>query len=280
MIIDSHCHAFARWPDASVPDPETRGIFEQLRFEMDSAGVDMALIIAGGRVPGNSDYVMSKIGELADRYVLFPDVDCKWSENYHVAGAADRLSAVVDKYRPRGFTHYLRDDDDGSWLLSTEGRAFFAVAAQSGLIVSLHILPHQLHHLRQLARAFPAVPFLIHHLGLPRLDEGRLREVLACGVEPNLHVKISAFDAGYPRAWDYPYPLARPFVMRLIEAFGPERSHWGSNFPMSRSAMTYRQTLECLREHVPVTSTAVMDAVLGESLLRLLEAAGHHRAAV
>ena len=43
MIIDSHCHAWTTWPyDTSVPDPQHRGVIEQLLFEMDKEGVDRA----------------------------------------------------------------------------------------------------------------------------------------------------------------------------------------------------------------------------------------------
>ena len=46
MIVDSHCHAWRRWPyQPPVPDPESRGLVEQLLWEMDRHGVDRAAVV-------------------------------------------------------------------------------------------------------------------------------------------------------------------------------------------------------------------------------------------
>ena len=59
-IIDSHCHAWRRWPyQPPVPDFESRGLVEQLLFEMDAAGVDQAAVVCA-RIehnPDDNDYV-------------------------------------------------------------------------------------------------------------------------------------------------------------------------------------------------------------------------------
>ena len=60
MIIDSHCHAWELWPyQPAVPDPESRGIVEQLLDEMGKNGVDMATIVCAQiwQNPANNDYV-------------------------------------------------------------------------------------------------------------------------------------------------------------------------------------------------------------------------------
>ena len=46
MIIDSHCHAWTRWPyQPPVPDDEYRGKIEQLIHEMDLNSVDQAVLV-------------------------------------------------------------------------------------------------------------------------------------------------------------------------------------------------------------------------------------------
>lgn len=280
MIVDSHCHAFKMWPDGPVPYPETRGDFSQLVFELDTAGVDRAVILAGGEERwANSDYVNEVIGSASERFYLFPDIDCYWSTTYHVPGAAERLRSTLLKFHPRGFTHYLRDDDDGTWLISAEAREFFEIAEEMRQIVSIHVRPHQLQPLRQLARSFSSTRFLIHHLGFP-LYPGTtpnlvVRELLECAEIENLHLKISGFDIGSARPWDYPYNEVVEIATSLIEAFGGARAHWGSNFPMCTPAMTYRQSLEGIREHVRWKSDRERDQVLGDSFFALLNYGAH-----
>src|SRR5215217_1512875 len=76
MIIDSHCHAWPRWPyQPPVPDDESRGRVEQLLNEMDLHGVDQAVVICARieRNPDNNDYIAEQARRYADRLHQFPD---------------------------------------------------------------------------------------------------------------------------------------------------------------------------------------------------------------
>ena len=128
--------------------------------------------------------------------IQFPVVDSAGSVEYHIAGAADRLNGVADRRSIAGFTHYLGVSNDG-WLVSDEGLASFAVAAERSLIASIAGSPAWLADLRRVAATYPALPIIVHHLGTARAEEGLdspgLRNLLAAGVEPNIAVKASGF---------------------------------------------------------------------------------------
>ena len=191
MIIDSHCHAWAHWPyEPAVPDPRSRGTIEQLLFEMDQNGVDRAVVICAAIAhnPENTAYVADAATRLGGRILPFADIDCSWSTTYHAPGAAARLLQAAARWQLVGFTHYLKPDDDATWLVQADGLAFFAAAAERGMIASLACLPPQMPAIRELARRFPAMPILIHHLGRPRaalgFEASGIREVLAAAAEP------------------------------------------------------------------------------------------------
>ena len=58
----------------------------------------------------------------------------------------------------------------------------------------------------------------------------------------------------------------------LYTAFGAERLHWGSDYPVVRWAMTYRQSLEVIKTHAAdIIRPEDMDRVLGSSLHDLLQ---------
>jgi predicted TIM-barrel fold metal-dependent hydrolase len=111
-----------------------------------------------------------------------------------------------------------------------------------------------------------------------RLSEGAdppsLREVLASAALPNIHVKLSGFHYVDTVAWDFPYPRCRPVVQALYEHFGPERLHWGSDYPVVRKAMTYQQALEAVRTACDFITPADMPRILGDSLYELVERHG------
>jgi L-fuconolactonase len=266
MIVDSHCHAWRYWPyDPPVPDPHGRPAVEQLLFEMDQCGVQEAVLVAAriDHNPDNNDYVQYCVRRFPDRLYQFADVDCMWTPTYHRPGADQRLREAVGTYRLRGFTHYVDAADDGSWFFSEAGQAFFHTAAGLNQIVSLHLPVHLQPVLRRLADQFADTPFVCHHMAYPVTTEGpegaALKQILASAAV----------------GWEYPHAESAYIVRALYEHFGPERLHWGSDYPVVRWAMTYRQALEVIRTHcAEIISPADMDRVLGSSLHDLLQTHG------
>jgi predicted TIM-barrel fold metal-dependent hydrolase len=276
VIIDSHTHAWEYWPYVpAVPDPESRGRVEQLLWEMDRCAVDRAVLVCAriDHNPDNNDYVAARVREYPDRLIQFADVDCSWTETYHAPGAAGRLRAAAERYGLRGFTHYLKADYD--WFDSAEGLDFFGTAADLGLVASLALGPGWQPALRRLAERFPSLPFLCHHMAGARAAEppphSELAEILASAAVPNIHVKLSGFHYVSHTSWEYPYPDTLWVVRRLYEAFGPDRLCWGSDYPVVRFHMTYRQALEAFRTHCAFVPEQDQARILGGNLQRLLE---------
>jgi L-fuconolactonase len=282
VIVDSHCHAWRYWPyTPAVPDPESRPLVEQLLFEMDQCGVEEAVLVAAriDHNPDNNDYVADCVRRYPDRLYQFADVDCMWTSTYHAPGAAGRLADAVRAYNLRGFTHYVDADDDGSWFFSDDGHAFLKAAAELNQIVSIHLPVHLQATLRQLSGRFPDTPFVCHHMAYPVTEEGpdgaALSSILASAKQPNIHIKLSGFHYAAPVGWAYPHEPSRYIVRALYEAFGPERLHWGSDYPVVRWAMTYRQALEVIRTHcADIIPSSDMERVLGTSLHDLLQRHG------
>ena len=183
MIIDSHCHAWERWPyEPPVPDFHGKGRFEQLLNEMDLNGVDQAFLVCAGieHNPHNNEYIARMSSLYSGRIRQVADVDCSWSETYHTPGAADRLRQAAERWSLQAFTHYMKPDDDGSWLYGEEGLAFFGAAVEMGLIASIACSPHHHAALHRVSERFPQLPILIHHMGHPIVGEKeRLAQVLA-----------------------------------------------------------------------------------------------------
>ncbi|MEM7032554.1 MAG: amidohydrolase family protein [Chloroflexota bacterium] len=276
MIIDSHCHAWTRRPyDPPVPDDEHRGRVEQLLNEMDLHGVDQAMIVCAqiDHNPENNAYIAEQVRQHPDRLHQVADVDCSWSETYHTPGAADRLKAAVEQWPIKGFTHYLRGEDDG-WFDSDEGIAFFKVAEKEKLIASIAGAPHHQPALRRVAERFPTVPIVCHHLAGARATgdapHQALKEILASAKLPNIYIKLSGFAYCSHVNWDYPYSDTHWIVRSLYEHFGPYRMCWGSDYPVVRFYMTYKQSLEAFRTHCTFVPEEDQAWILGKTLNQLL----------
>jgi len=278
VIIDSHCHVWERWPyQPPVPDPDSRARAEQLLLEMDQHGVARAVLVAAaiGGNDANNAYVAATAAAHPGRFVPFADIDSRWSPTHHTEGAAARLALAADRFALAGFTHYLDEADPGDWLLSEEGRRFFGLAQARRLIASLSVTPAQMPAVAALAEAFPRLAIVGHHLGFlgPRfaaVADGP-RWVIEAARHRNLHIKISGFGTVAAAGEDYPYPGLAWIVRALRDAYGPWRLFWGSDYPVSRRHMTYRQTLDMARRHSGLADADV-EIVLGPALERLLSA--------
>ncbi len=276
MIIDCHTHAWDHWPyEPPVPDPASRGRVEQLLWEMDRNKVDRAVLVCAriDHNPHNNDYGFSCVQKYPDRLLMFADVDCSWSETYHAPGAAGRLEEGAKKYDLKGYTHYLKSDYE--WFESKEGLAFFEKTAQLGLIASLALGAGWHPALRQLARRFPSVVFLCHHMAGARAGEKppypNLREVLKSAEVPNIHIKLSGFHWVSQVQWDYPYADTLWIVRELYAHYGPQRLCWASDYPPVSWYMTYQHSLEVVRKHCAFIPEEDKKLILGGNMQRLLK---------
>ena len=277
MIIDAHCHAWQHWPyQPAVPDAQSRATAERLVWEMDQNGVAQAVMIAAAidHNPDNAAYTGACAQASNGRLLAFPDVDCRWHATHQTPGADNRLRDVARRLNPTGFNHYLHEERDPSWLLSADGLAFFAVANELRLIVSLACGARQMPTACALADRFPETPFLIHHLGRVKaepLDAEGLQYLLAGASSPNIYVKLSGFGYALKHGWDFPCAPTQAIVKALYEHFGPGRLCWGSDYPVSQRYMTYRQSLEIVRTHCRFIPEDAMQQVLGGTMRKLLQ---------
>ncbi len=100
--------------------------------------------------------------------------------------------------------------------------------------------------LRSVAAAHPRAAFVVSHVGNPSLDGERLSrggELVDLAEVPNILVLLS----GLAMFCAFPYAPLDRLVMSVVEAFGPERVMWGSNYPVSSGdPADYRRELELL----------------------------------
>ena len=163
------------------------------------------------------------------------------------------------------------DPDQAAWgspttrpagmLLDPKMREGFAKLGALGLTFDCYMFHPQLGDLIDLARAFPAQPIVLNHvggaIGLGRYKgkrdavfaewSGRLKELAAC---PNVYIKLGGlgmrvfgFDVhekAEPPSSETLAGLWRPYIETCIAAFGAERSMFESNFPVDKGSGSYQ----------------------------------------
>jgi predicted TIM-barrel fold metal-dependent hydrolase len=113
-------------------------------------------------------------------------------------------------------------------------RGFNAIAALGVSIEVMTSWPNY-GHVHALAQANPDATIILGHAGLPVERDpdyyARWRAaIVALGREPNIVCKISALASGADPSWTV--ESIRPWVLGCLEAFGPDRAMFGSNWPI------------------------------------------------
>ena len=273
-VLDSHTHAWRRWPYAPlVPDEDRRGSIDQLpvRNGHPRGRADRRDLCPYRRQPGQRRVRCRRPATPPHEPACGGRPRLHLEPTYHRAGSADRLRALADRSQFAGFTHYVAERNDG-WLLSDEADAVFAVADRARSVREPGRPPGLA---SRPPRHRPEAPNRAGALPPPRGAAARdgyagMEEVLASASVPNLFVKVSGFHYVSQRGWDHPWPDAIAVFRRIFDAYGPQRLCWESDFSASARFCTFRQSLEVVRQHCTFLTGPDLRLVLGETLKGLL----------
>ena len=143
-------------------------------YEMDCAGVGQAVIVCAqlDHNLSNNQYVADQVRMVPGRLHQLADLDSEWSDTYHQPGAAQRLRQAVTDFPICGFTHYLKEEEDGSWLNSQDGEWLLDTAEELRLLVSLSCYPHQQPEIPQGCATPSNFELLMSPPGIPCFWEG------------------------------------------------------------------------------------------------------------
>ncbi|MGW1544902.1 amidohydrolase family protein [Streptomyces sp. NPDC002309] len=253
MSVDAHHHVW----DLSVRDQDwiTGAELQPLRrdFTLDdlapeaaAASVDRTVLVQTVTVAEETPEFLA----LAAGHDLVAGV-VGWTDltRPDVADELARLRELPGGHHLKGIRHQVQGEPDPEWLLRPDVRRGLAAVADAGLVYDLVVLPHQLSACVRAAAALPGLTFVLDHLGKPPLAAGP-REPWASDIRalaglPNTVCKVSGLVTEMDRAhWGgTTWPLAplRPWWDTALEAFGPGRLMFGSDWPVCTVAATYAQ---------------------------------------
>lgn len=181
----------------------------------------------------------------------------------------------------RGISLYLSGAETAEsvaqWAAST-----WALLEEHRAVVSLNVASQALPVVSSLAGRYSGCSFVISHLGDPgrfretptmAQAEQQIRHLLTLSDHGNAYVKISGLYAVSDPPHGYPHPQATPFVRLLLDAFGPDRCMWGSDFSPCLDYVSFEQVMN------PVQLTGLPERdyarVMGGNLMDLLGRGEH-----
>ena len=155
----------------------------------------------------------------------------------------DRHLAASDRVRGIRIRSHPADADTAAF------RRNYAALGARGLSYELNASPGQLLSGRDVAAANPNVQVILGHTGNPVRRDAEYfdwwrREVSALAEVPNVAAKISGLGMS-DHTWTV--ESIRPWVLHTIEAFGPERAMFATNWPVDVLFAPYMEQVDAYR---------------------------------
>ncbi|MFF9687162.1 amidohydrolase family protein [Streptomyces sp. NPDC014623] len=168
-----------------------------------------------------------------------------------VADTLATLRALPGGGRLAGIRHQVQGEDDPGWLLRPDVLRGLRAVAAAGLVYDLIVRPHQLPAAARAAALLPELTFVLDHAGKPPVARRTTRPwadgLRALAALPNTVCKLSGLvTEADPDSWTV--EDLRPYADTAIEAFGPGRLMFGSDWPVCRLAAGYAEVLGAARE--------------------------------
>lgn len=270
VIIDAHHHLWNPadrpypWMDDSVAPIRRRFDVDDLRAATQGTGVTRTIVVQAVHDPGETAWLLEQPGPVAGVVgwvdLTAPDV-------------TDRIAAVralPGGERLVGIRHQAQDEPDADWLARPDVvRGVHALAA-AGLAYDVLVRAREHAAALTLIDAVPEASFVLDHAGKPSIDtgdptwRGRLTDFAA---RPNVTCKVSGLFTEAGSDWR-DRPVDR-YVREVVEQFRPERSMFGSDWPVSTLATGYADVVQRTTAALADLSTTEHEAVLSGTAERV-----------
>jgi L-fuconolactonase len=273
IIVDTHAHIYhqdeQKYPMSKDPyrPPEGTGTIEHLRRNMAESGVGRVVLVQTFSAYRWDNRLVADIAH-ANRQ----DMVGVCNMDATAENSPAEWERLATQYNIRGLRLEAPHHPGMTSYYQPGAVRLFETARRLGLVLCAHIGVDHLPDLARLLRQFPDVPVVLDHTAyLSAADAGseRLETVCRMAEYKNLHPKVSfgVTGSGEPA---YPFKDTHPVIRRVIQAFGPDRCMWGSDFPCELwlKKATYVEHLRMFTEALGL-SAGEQEAILSGTPLRV-----------
>jgi predicted TIM-barrel fold metal-dependent hydrolase len=274
MIVDAQVHLWkAETPDwkwvpglqPQLPEPFT---IERLVPMMDEAGVDRVVIVPPSWPGDRNDYALEAVKRYPNRFRVMGRIPLQDPKS------ADLLAKWKEQPGMLGMRVTFNNAQNIPWLTDGTANWFWAAAEKAGLPVMI-FTPGRTALLGPIAEKHPQLTLILDHMCATAsmlkdntLDDA-IGQAVALAKYPNVSVKVSA-SPGLSRE-PYPFRDVAVHLKRVFDAYGPQRSYWGTDMTNSYAKASYRQRITQFTEELSFLSESDKDWVMGRAIVQRLK---------
>lgn len=265
LIVDAQVHVWGGGTPLAHHRQVASYSVDDLLKEMDEGGVDAAIIHPPGWDPNSGQLALEAAKQHPGRLSILGKVPV------NDPASASLLPGWCDQPGMLGLRLTFLQAEQATWPTDGTTDWLWAAAENAGVPVAL-MASNFLPTVGQVAERHPALKLIVDHLGRPSgpynaTTWDSLPDLLALARHPNVAVK--ATGAPSYTSEPYPYTNIHDNIHRIFDAFGPNRTFWGTD--ITRMPCPWRQCISLFTEELPWLSECDKELVMGRAVCEWLD---------
>ena len=264
MTIDSHHHFWSysakEYPWIGTDRLKRDFLPEHLAAEIKAAGVDGVVSVQAREMVEETAWLLGHAAKhdfIKGVVGWVPLTDANVREHLERFGREKKLKAV---------RAVLQEQPDDTLMLSDDFNRGIKALHEFGLRYDILIYERHLPGTIKFVDKHPDQVFVLDHIAKPKIKAGEMspwrENIKALAKRPNVTCKVSGM-ATEADAANWTPQLLKPYFDVVLEAFGPKRLMFGSDWPVCLIATEYKRWADTVREWVKSLSDDERARVMG-----------------
>lgn len=270
MIVDTHVHVWEidppRYPiGPTAPGwkslPDEPGTADELIADMDANGVQWSVLVQTSWSTWDNGYIADSVARFPDRFIGHGLIDPLDPNNAEVARYWMKERGLA------GFRFHPMYYPDQKVLLRRENEALWEELAALDAVIQFHTAAKDADQIAAIATRYPKMRLIIDHMGYPNVEEpmSAFMPIIELARYENVFFKLS--DVKGRSKEEFPYRDVHPFIRALLDAFGTQRTVWGTGYPghhrTKHNWLPLADEIRLIREGLPFVSASDAEQILG-----------------
>ncbi len=263
QIVDAQIHLWS----AGQPSPAHRQVTsftaEEAIALMDEAGVDAAVIHPVPWDANSQQMALDAVNNYPNRFAMLGEVPLRDPQAKNLVAAWRAQPGAL------GLRFLFLNDPQKKWLHDGDLDWLWPAAEEAGVPIAV-LATDSLELFGAIAERHPGLRLTIDHLGgrggMTTLKDhqamAHMPDLLALAQCPNVAVK--ATGAPSYSSESYPFPIMKTYIRQIFDAFGPERTFWGTD--ITKMPCSWRACITMFTEELPWLSGADQRLVMGDAV--------------
>jgi len=265
MYIDSHHHFWKYdpseydWISEEMKIIKTDFLPEDLKKEINQVNIGGVISVQARQSLAETDWLLEQAREND-----FIKAVTGW-----LPLSGKNIESVLETYSAdphlKAVRHVLQGEPDG-YMIRDDFNRGIRLLSKYRLIYEILIFERQLNEAIKFVRKHPKQIFVIDHIAKPRIRDGQIhpweKNIKEIAKHQNVYCKLSGLvtETDY-KNWSEEQLL--PYMEISLEAFGPERLMFGSDWPVCLVACSYTRWANIVRQFISKLSLSEQAKILG-----------------